>query len=118
MGLYKREGSPHWWYSFRHGGKRVYASTGVTDHKAAKQIYVINRNKRILRQERGELAPLTIGELLDLYLRDYARDKISLFKDKTACKRLVGFFGDRQASEITPQLIEQFKNQVMSTFRV
>ena len=110
MGLYRREGSPHWWYSFSHNGKRVYESTGVTDHKAAKQIYVIKRNKHILRKERDELAPLKIGELLDIYLRDYARDKTTVHKDEAACKRLVAFFGDRQASEITPQLIEQFKN--------
>ena len=38
MGLCRREGSPHWWYSFRHDGKHVYASTGVTDRKAATQI--------------------------------------------------------------------------------
>jgi integrase len=110
MGLYRRKGSPHWWYSFRHDGKRIYASTGVTDHKAAKQIYVIRRNKHILRKERDELAPLKIGELLETYLRDYARDKTTVHKDKAACKRLSDFFGDRQAAEITPQLIEQFKN--------
>ena len=110
MGVYKRGDSPFYWYKFRNGGKYFYASTGVTDYKAAKQIYVINRNKHILRKERDELAPLRIGELLDTYLRDYARDKITVHKDKSACKRLVAFFGDRQASEITPQLIEQFKN--------
>ena len=110
MGLYKRDDSPLWWYSFLHKGKRVQASTGVTDHKVANQIYLINRNKVILRKERDEHPPLKIGELLETFLKDYARDKITVHKDKAACKRLVAFFGDRQASDITPQLIEQFKN--------
>ena len=110
MGVYKRDGSPFYWYKFRNDGKNIYGSTGATDHKVARQVYITERNKHIQRKVTGKLAPITLRDLLATYLRDYAKvNKSSFDRDEIVIKHLNGFMGDKLASEISPRDLERYK---------
>lgn len=111
MGVYKRKDSPFWWFSFRHDGKRIADSTGMTDYKLANQVYVMKRNKHIIRKEKGEIAPIKLRDLIQHFLDDYSKaNKKSYSDDLSLAKKLNAFFGEKLASEITPQLVEQYKS--------
>lgn len=110
MGLYRQKGSPFWWYSFSFEGRRVFASTGVTDYKAARQIYTIKRNEHTLRKVRDELPPIKLRELLARYLEDYSKvNKVSHSTDLFRAKTLGDFIGDKLASDVTPHDLERYK---------
>lgn len=110
MHIYRRKGSRFWSYSFLYEGKRVWGSTGTPDKKAAEMVYVRKRKEYTERREKGELEPIGLRDLLGAYLREYAiPNKANPRREEFTVKRLLGFFEDRSASQITPRLIEQFK---------
>lgn len=111
MGLFRRRGSSYWWYKFKKGGKTIEGSTKLTDFKSAKKVFEARRSKYILGEEvPGEKPQIKLGELLETYMRDHARlNKRSGFRDEARCRRLLEFFGNCRASEVTPQRVEQFK---------
>ena len=110
MGVYRRAGSPFYWYKFASDGKNVYGSTGATDFKVAQQVYITERNKYIQRKASGKLAPLKLRDLLATYLKDYARvNKSSFARDESVVEHLNGFFGEKQAADITPRDLERYK---------
>src|SRR5690348_15155066 len=112
MGVYKRDGSPFYWYKFSYDGKNVYGSTGATDHKVAQQVYITERNKHIQRKTTGELAPIKLKDLLETYLRDYARvNKSSFARDEIAVDHLKDFMGDKLASEVSNRDLECYKSK-------
>ena len=46
MGIYHREDSPYFWFSFKLDGRgRVSGATGTTDRKLAQQIYHAKRSQ-------------------------------------------------------------------------
>lgn len=110
MGVYRKTGSPCWWYSFTHKGRRVFASTGATDHKVAKLVYLRERNMAIERRATGELAPLKLRDLFAKFIDDYSKpNKRSYREDIYIVKTLTAFFGDRMASDVTIHSVEQYK---------
>ncbi len=111
MGVYKRDGSPFYWYKFASDGKNVYGSTGATDHKVARQVYITERNKHVQRKATGRLAPIKLRDLLATYVRDYARvNKSSFSRDEIAIAHFNDFMGDKQASEVSPRDLERYKS--------
>ncbi len=116
MGLYKMARSPFWWYSFKLNGKRIRKSTGLSDKKQAAEIYLLQRGGHILGKEKGQLPAIPLKQLLETYLKDYSKtNKLSYRIDCSMVKTLNNFFGDRVASEITPQVIEQYKSHRRQT---
>ena len=110
MGLYKMPRSPFWWYSFKCDGKRIRKSTGLTDKKQANEVYLLKRGVHIMGKEKNQLPALPLKQLLETYLNDYSKtNKLSYCEDFSMVKTLNNFFGDKVASEITPQVIEQYK---------
>ncbi len=110
MGLNKMEGSPFWWYSFKSNGKRIRKSTGLVDRRQAMEFYLLKRGEYIMGKEKNQLPALTLKKLLETYLKDYSKtNKLSYYEDCSMVKTLNNFFGDKGASEITPQIIEQYK---------
>jgi len=103
--------SPFWWYSFKCNGKRVRASTGLADKKQANEIYLLKRGGHILGKEKGQLPAIPLKQLLETYLKDYSKtNKLSYNIDCSMVKTLNNFFGNQVSSEITPQVIEQYKS--------
>ena len=118
MGVYKRGGSPFYWFKFRSDGKNVYGSTGATDFKVARQVYITERNKHIQRKAAGKLAPIELRDLLATYLRDYAKvNKSSFDRDEIAIRHLNSFMGDKLASELSPRDLERYKASRRATLR-
>jgi len=110
MGLYKMPRSPFWWYSFKCDGRRIRKSTGLTDKKQAKELYLLKRGGHILGKEKGQLPPITLKHLLGTYLEDYSKtNKLTYNDDCSIVNTLNKYFGDKLVSEVTPQLIEQYK---------
>lgn len=113
MAVYRRPGSPYYWYSFNHLRKRIRASTGVTDFKSAKEIYILRRNQFILRKEKGELPPIKIRELFEVYCRDHLKPKgADVKKFAASLSRAADFFGDVWASSITQHDVVRFRNHL------
>lgn len=111
MGVYKRDGSPFYWYKFSSNGKNIYGSTGATDHKVARQVYITERNKHIQRKATGELAPIKLRDLLAIYVRDYAKvNKSSFQRDEIAIGHINDFMGDKLASEVSTRDLERYKS--------
>ena len=110
MAVYRKAGSPYWWYSFTYKGKRVFASTGATDHKVAKIVYLRERNAAIERRATGELAPIKLKDLFARFLEYSKTNKKSYRYDVVITKTLTNFFGDRLAHEVTQHEVERFKS--------
>jgi len=116
MGLYRMKGSPYWWYSLKNNGARVRKSTGLIDRKQAKEFYHLKRGEYILGKEKNQLPPLLLKQLLGTYLKDYSKtNKLTYSDDCSIVKTLNSFFGDKVVSEITTQLIEQYKSHRRQT---
>lgn len=111
MGLYQR-GSV-WWVSFVFNGKRVRRSTETEDRKLAKRIY--DKVKGEIAEGRWfEKLPgedKTFKEMMEKYLKEHASRLKSFKSFEGYSKNLLSFFGDRFVKEITPRLINEFKQK-------
>jgi integrase len=118
MGLYKRDGSPFWWFSFKHAGRRIQESAGVTDKRQAQVIYAKRRNDYTTGKVLNLQTRLSLGELLHRYLNDYSKtNKLSYWSDQIAANTLLSFFGDCDISEVTSHRLEQYKAHRRQTLR-
>lgn len=111
MGLYKRPGTPFWWYTFKtQDGWRIQESTGVADRRQAENIYIKRRNDYTTAKVLNQQPRIQLRKFLDTYMNDYARvNKISYKSDEAAIMRLLEFFGDAYVHDVTPQRLEQYK---------
>ncbi len=114
MGLYLR-GSV-WWMSFvdPNTGKQKRRSTETTDAKRAKRIFDKTKGQ-IAEGKWFEKLPgedHTFQEMMERYMEEHSRPKkASSERDEASLKRLSPFFGSRLMAEITPQQINQYKNE-------
>jgi integrase len=77
MPVYRREGSPFWWYSFTIAGRRFRGSTGETAKRAAEEI---ERDQRLLAKR--NLAPKADWDLqtaLSAYWNEHAKETASSY---------------------------------------
>jgi integrase len=72
MSLYKREGSPFWWYSFNLDGIRFRGSTGETGRREA--LRVEDGIKQNARRKRKLGKEWTLHDALNHYWNDHAKD--------------------------------------------
>jgi integrase len=111
MGLFKR-GSV-WWMSFVYKGKRVRKSTETEDRKLAQRIY--DKVKGEIAEgkwfERLPGEDKTFEEMMEKYLKEHASRLRSSKSFEGYTKNLVSFFGNRFVKEITPRLINDFKQK-------
>jgi len=95
VGLYRKKGSPFWWYSLRAGGRRFYGSTKEKKKGKAEVVFA----RRMAEAQDGDhagLAPrrkrVQFGELAEAYLEFTARQRD--FRSKAArVNFLVDWFG-------------------------
>jgi len=112
MGLYKR-GSV-WWMNFSHNGEQFRRSTETEQKKLA---------IRIFDKLKGEIAEgkwfphlegedRTFNDLMNRYMKEYSviyKAPSSHLRDKGLEKHLRSFFGDSLLTQITPNMISEYK---------
>ncbi len=110
MALFKR--GPVWWMRFSYKGKQIRQSTETTDKNLAKRIYdkvlgEIAEGKwfdRLPGEER------TFKQMMERYMAEHSTPKkASSKRDRGSLTHLLPFFGSYTISEITPQLISEYK---------
>lgn len=112
MGLFKR--GQTWWMRLTYRGKQIRKSTETGNKKLAKRIY-----DKIL----GEIAEgkwfeklpgeeKTFAEMMEKYMNEHSiPKKASSERDGSSLTHLLPFFGSCCLTEITPKLINEYKNQ-------
>lgn len=109
MGLYKQAGSPFWHYRFSLRGTRLHGSTKVKDRKLAQKIYEHERAQYILGEKTHEVRPAKLKDLIADYLEYSKANKRSHRDDVSLAGRVLHYFGDCMAQEVTQQSIERYK---------
>jgi hypothetical protein len=111
MGLFKR--GPIWWMRFTYRGKQIRASTQSEDKELAQRIYY-----KVLREvaegkwfEKLPGEDKTFREMMEKFESEYFSNLASYRACRTYVKGLKFFFGSYTLSEITPSLINEFKNR-------
>jgi integrase len=109
MGLYKR--GQVWHMSFVYKGKRCRKSTGTEDKKLA---------QRILDKVKGQVAEgkwfqklpeRSFQEMMQKFLNEHASKKASYRTFMGHVENMTAFFGNCSLFQITPRLINEYKNK-------
>lgn len=72
MGLYKRAGSPYWWYSFTVAGHRFRGSTETADRATAEGVEAALKKEAIFGRLDGAKRTMTLDEGFGRYLAHHA----------------------------------------------
>ena len=111
MGLYRQPGSRFWNYRFSFRGKRIFGSTKQRDRRLAQRIFEHERAQYVLGEKTTEVRPVKLGVLIDEYLSNYSRIHKRSYNDDVSLKnRVLSYFGDCMASEVTEETIERYKS--------
>ncbi len=114
MGLYRR--GKVWWMSFVYRGRRYRKSTETGDRKLAQRIYDKVKGEIAVGKwfERLPGEEKTFKEMAEKYLNEYSiRNKAPTthIRDKSLFAHLINFFGEFTLTEITPNLISDYKTK-------
>lgn len=109
MGLYKR--GLVWWMRFSYKGQQVRKSTETTDKKLAEKIYckVVNQIAEGKWFDVDEGNQRTFEELAEKYETQVFRELKSWRSSISYLNQLKDFFGEYRLTEITPALIDDFR---------
>lgn len=108
MPVYRRSGSPFWWYSFSLCGRRFRGSTGRTSKREAEEV---ERDQRHLaKQSQGRGAGWTLLAVLNAYWAEHAKFKRSAAMIETHLAELQsGLGGGTLAARITPGALMDYR---------
>ncbi|MHC4184286.1 MAG: Arm DNA-binding domain-containing protein, partial [Planctomycetota bacterium] len=109
MGLYKR-GSV-WWMRFIYKGQQARKSTETTNRKLAERIYckVVSQIAEGKWFDVDEADQRNFRELAEKYETQVFKELKSYQKNRCYLYQLRDFFGKYRLSNITPALIDDFK---------
>ena len=109
MGLYKR--GLVWWMRFTYKGRQVRKSTETTDKKLAEKIYykVVNQIAEGKWFDVDEGNQRTFEELAEKYETQVFKELKCWRSSISYLNQLKGFFGEYRLTEITPALIDDFR---------
>lgn len=109
MGLYKR--GLVWWMRFTYNSQQVRKSTETTDKKLAEKIYckVVHQIVEGKWFDVDEGNQRTFEELAEKYETQEFKDLRGYQKNRCYLNQLRAFFGKYKLNEITPALIDNFK---------
>ncbi|MDN3512520.1 MAG: site-specific integrase [Candidatus Jettenia sp.] len=109
MGLYKR--GLVWWMRFTYKGQQVRKSTETTDKRLAEKIYckVVNQIAEGKWFEVDEAGQRNFRELVEKYETQVFKELKSYQKNRCYLNQLRDFFGTYRLSNITPALIDDFR---------
>lgn len=106
MPVYRRSGSPFWWYSFTIGGRRFRGSTGRTAKREAEEVERDERHR--LKQPAGR--EWSLLAVLNAYWAEHARFKRTAGMIETHLAELQsGLGGATIASRITPGALMDYR---------
>lgn len=71
-GVYRRPGSPHWYFSLTVEGRRVRTSTRTSDRKAAEIIAAAKKSETLIRSVAGKKPSIGTGDAFGRYLKSIA----------------------------------------------
>lgn len=112
MGLFKR--GKVWWMDFTSSGKRIRRSLETEDRRIAERIYakVVTEivEGRYFERIPGEM--ITFSEMMERYIEEITPKKVCPEKEILRVNRhLIPFFGSYFLSQITPKLINAYKQK-------
>ncbi len=110
MSVYRRAGSPYWYFSYTIHGKKVEGSTRTKNKTLAKQI-AATRKADFLR-EKSEIKAakrMPFNALADEFLEWSKANKRSYSRDVTLVGHLVQFIGKKDISDISSIDVERYK---------
>lgn len=108
MPLYRRKGSPFWYYSFSINGKRFRGSTGKTTKREAQRVE--DDEKQSIRARGGKVKEWTMKTLCDAYWDERGKDRPSsqtILGQLAALRRIIG--AKRKLSSITNSTIMDYR---------
>lgn len=91
MSLYRREGSPFWWFSFTVNGVRFRGSTGETEKRAARLIEEDERHRARMQANRPKVWPLR--QVLGTYWNEkgqFQKGHATVFKQFECLSDIIG----------------------------
>jgi integrase len=108
MPVYRRSGSPFWWYSFAVGGRRFRGSTGRTAKREAEEVERDERHRIEKAQGRG--TDWTLLAVLNAYWAEHAKFKRSATMIEAHLAELqAGLGGATIASKLTPGALMDYR---------
>ncbi len=113
MGLYKQ--GTVWYYELYVDGRRIRKSTGVTNRRVAEDIYAKMkleiREGRYFQKDQGNKK--TFKDMAEKYMAEHSIRKASgsRRRDETSLRKMLPVFGDMLLSQITPAVINKYKQQ-------
>jgi integrase len=108
MPVYRRAGSPFWWYSFTAGSRRFRGSTGRTAKREAEEVERDQRN--LVRQAHGRGSDWTLLAVLNAYWAEHAKFKRSAAMIETHLAELQsGLGGATLAGKLTPGALMDYR---------
>ena len=121
MTIFKKGSNNKWYYRFQLNGKEYYrACKGATNKKEADMYESIVKaelmkgNLGILENKKKPF----LKDGLDIYLHYSEINKNSYKSDLSMTKRFLCFFGNVDLSEITPTMIENFKQYLKNDIKL
>lgn len=112
MGVYKRNGSPYWYYSFMVHDRRVSGSTKTQNKTLARQIAEAKKTD-LLRGDAGlkVVRKMTLDALAKEFLEWSKSHKRSYRRDVVLVGHLSAFFGKKDIADISSLDVEAYKKR-------
>lgn len=110
MSLYRREGSPYWWYSFNLDGERFRGSTGKEGKREAREVE--NERKAEAKRNRTRGREWTLNDALARYWSDHAKDKADSGTILTKLAKLREHLGSETwLSALTSEMMMEYRRK-------
>ena len=119
MAVYKPKGSNFYWFSFTLDGVRVRENTNATNRKLAERIYHQSVNELVEKKRfPTDKQDVTFTKLIERYLTEVTPDKSSNTQrdERRFAEELRKFFGEKKLSQITADLVFQYKQKRKQDF--
>jgi site-specific recombinase XerD len=109
MGLFRR--GSIWWFRVSVGGKLIRGSTGAEDKKLALRVFDKVKGQIAEGKWFRKLPERWFEEMMEKFLDEHASKKASYSTFMCHVKNMTAFFGNCSLVQITPRLINEYKNK-------
>jgi len=109
MGLFRR--GRIWWFRISVRGKLIRESTGTEDKKLAKRVYDKVKGQIAEGKWFQRLPERSFQEMMEKFLDEHGSKKASYSTSMGHVKNMTAFFGNCSLFQITPRLINEYKNK-------
>lgn len=108
MGLYKRNGSPNWWYRFQFNGRPIRESAGTAKRQEAEQVEA-RRKRELWEAERLGVKPSRLWEDAVIAYLDRLPEGRNKEQTKAELRWLQQFLGGKLLSSIDQALLARLQ---------